>query len=123
MLAYLLIALAIVVVAVALLAGLVLPRARRGRAVPPPSATISQPTAPPRTAPVDTPPLDTQQVEAPAADQPTLEATPLLDVPEPTAGRMLRLRARLARSQNVFGRGLLAVLARDKLDEDAWDEI
>jgi len=36
---------------------------------------------------------------------------------------MLRLRARLARSQNILGRGLLAVLARDKLDDDAWDEI
>jgi fused signal recognition particle receptor len=36
---------------------------------------------------------------------------------------MQRLRARLARSQNVLGRGLLAVLARDRLDEDAWEEI
>jgi fused signal recognition particle receptor len=36
---------------------------------------------------------------------------------------MRRLRARLARSQNVLGRGLLAVLARDRLDEDAWEEV
>jgi fused signal recognition particle receptor len=52
----------------------------------------------------------------------TLEAPPL-EVPEPTAGRLQRLRARLARSQNVLGRSLLAVLARDRLDEEAWEEV
>jgi fused signal recognition particle receptor len=36
---------------------------------------------------------------------------------------MQRLRARLARSQTSLGRGLLTVLARDRLDEDAWEEI
>jgi fused signal recognition particle receptor len=51
------------------------------------------------------------------------EALPQLEVPEPTAGRMQRLRARLSRSQNVFGRTLLAVLARDRLDDEAWDEV
>jgi fused signal recognition particle receptor len=35
----------------------------------------------------------------------------------------VRLRGRLARSQNVLGRGLLGLLARDRLDEDAWEEI
>jgi fused signal recognition particle receptor len=35
----------------------------------------------------------------------------------------VRLRARLSRSQNALGRGLLAVLSRDHLDEDAWEEI
>jgi fused signal recognition particle receptor len=46
-----------------------------------------------------------------------------LDVPAPTAGRLVRLRGRLARSQSSFGRGLLAVLSRDSLDEAAWEEI
>ena len=50
-------------------------------------------------------------------------AAPALETPEPTAGRLLRLRARLARSQSALGRGLLSVLSRDKLDEDAWEEI
>jgi fused signal recognition particle receptor len=36
---------------------------------------------------------------------------------------MQRLRARLARSQNVFGRGLLSVLSREHLDEEAWEEV
>jgi fused signal recognition particle receptor len=36
---------------------------------------------------------------------------------------MQRLRARLARSQNVFGRSLLSVLSREHLDEEAWEEV
>jgi fused signal recognition particle receptor len=119
-LAYLLIAAAILVVAVGLVIGLVLPRGRRGRLVPPPSVARPVPTRPPATTGTDTA-AATGTLEAPELD--TVEAPPQLDVPEPTAGRMLRLRARLARSQNVLGRGLLAVLARDKLDDDAWDEI
>jgi len=54
---------------------------------------------------------------------PPAEAVPELEVPEPTAGRLERLRARLARSQNVFGRGLLSVLSREHLDEEAWEEV
>jgi fused signal recognition particle receptor len=45
------------------------------------------------------------------------------EVPEPAAGRMQRLRSRLARSQNVVGRGLLALLTRETIDEATWDEI
>jgi fused signal recognition particle receptor len=36
---------------------------------------------------------------------------------------MARLRARLFKSNNVFGKGLLALLSRDNIDEDVWDEI
>jgi fused signal recognition particle receptor len=36
---------------------------------------------------------------------------------------MARLRARLSRSQNAFGRALLALLSRDNIDEEAWEEI
>ena len=49
--------------------------------------------------------------------------TALLERPEPSAGRLTRLRARLARSQTALGRGLLALLSRDTLDEATWDEI
>ena len=45
------------------------------------------------------------------------------DVPEPTAGRLGRLRARLSRSQGTLGRGLFALLSRDVLDEDTWEEV
>jgi fused signal recognition particle receptor len=35
----------------------------------------------------------------------------------------VRLRARLARSQNLFGKGLMALLARDKFDDETWEEL
>ncbi|MFE1900326.1 signal recognition particle-docking protein FtsY [Streptomyces yangpuensis] len=61
-------------------------------------------------------------VEAPVAE-PEAPAAPAIEVPEPTAGRLVRLRARLARSQNSLGKGLLTLLSREHLDEDTWEEI
>jgi fused signal recognition particle receptor len=46
-----------------------------------------------------------------------------LEAPEPSANRLVRLRSRLARSNSAVGKGLLSLLARDKLDEDTWEEI
>ena len=46
-----------------------------------------------------------------------------LDMPDPSAGRLVRLRARLARSNNMLGKGLLALLSRDRIDQDVWDEV
>ncbi|HMG28816.1 MAG TPA: signal recognition particle-docking protein FtsY [Jiangellaceae bacterium] len=43
--------------------------------------------------------------------------------PEPAAGRLTRLRSRLARSQSTFGRGLLGLLSRERIDDDTWQEI
>ena len=40
-----------------------------------------------------------------------------------TASRLVRLRQRLAGSQGTLGRGLLALLSRDRLDEDTWESI
>ena len=56
---------------------------------------------------------------APVEEAPRIE----IEKPPPSAGRLVRLRARLARSQTGFGKALLAVLSRDTLDDDAWDEI
>ncbi|HEX4091607.1 MAG TPA: signal recognition particle-docking protein FtsY [Trebonia sp.] len=50
-------------------------------------------------------------------------ARPTLEKPPPSAGRMVRLRARLARSQSGFGTALLGLLSRERLDDDTWDEI
>ncbi len=47
----------------------------------------------------------------------------VLEAPEPSANRLVRLRSRLARSNSTVGKGLLSLLARDKLDEDTWEEI
>ena len=63
--------------------------------------------------------LDAQGPEADVAEV----AAPELETPEPVAGRLARLRARLLKSNNVFGRSLLALLAQDKIDEDVWDEV
>ncbi|HEV7203203.1 MAG TPA: signal recognition particle-docking protein FtsY [Jatrophihabitans sp.] len=117
----LVISLAIVVVAILLVAALVVPRRRRDRIVsaPPPVRDVPRPPGTTATA-VDErgPPAPTDTLELPVE-----EAPPALEVPEPTAGRLLRLRARLARSQSSLGHGLLSVLSREKLDEDAWEEI
>ena len=45
------------------------------------------------------------------------------EVPDSAIGRMHRLRARLARSNNAIGKGLLSLLGRENLDSDTWDEI
>ena len=50
-------------------------------------------------------------------------ASSLLDRPEPAAGRLIRLRTRLSRSQNALGRGLLSVLSREHLDDEAWEDV
>jgi fused signal recognition particle receptor len=59
----------------------------------------------------------------PEAATPFPGAPPTLEKPPPSAGRMVRLRARLARSQSGFGTALLGLLSRDRLDDDTWDEI
>ncbi|ASW53998.1 signal recognition particle-docking protein FtsY [Plantactinospora sp. KBS50] len=63
------------------------------------------------------------ETEPPLVAPPETVEAPPLERPEPTAGRLVRLRGRLSRSQSVFGRGLLGLLARDRLDEDTWEEI
>ena len=63
----------------------------------------------------------TVEPAAPAAPASPIE--PEIERPLPSAGRMVRLRGRLARSQNAFGSALLTLLSSGKLDDDTWDEI
>jgi fused signal recognition particle receptor len=51
------------------------------------------------------------------------KAPPAPERPAPAAGRLVRLRSRLARSQSTLGKGLLGLLSRERLDEDTWEEI
>jgi fused signal recognition particle receptor len=60
--------------------------------------------------------------EPEVSTSPTREA-PTVETPAPTAGRLVRLRDRLARSGSPLGARLLSVLSRDSLTEDDWDEI
>ncbi|NNH72702.1 signal recognition particle-docking protein FtsY [Nocardia uniformis] len=76
------------------------------------------------TAVVDTP-ASTDTV-APAVPVPPVEAAvvaPDLSGIDPTAGRLIRLRGRLSRSQNAVGKSLLGLLGGGDLDEDSWEEI
>ena len=59
----------------------------------------------------------------PATDVVDTEAPPALETPAPAAGRLARLRARLAKSNNIFGKGLLTLLSSDNITEDVWDEV
>ncbi|MFD6952994.1 signal recognition particle-docking protein FtsY [Nocardiopsis sp. TSRI0078] len=71
----------------------------------------------------DTGTVRTPPAQAPPAEEAAKPAEPEVEAPPPSAGRMVRLRARLARSQSSFGQGLLNLLSADSLDEDAWEEI
>jgi len=63
---------------------------------------------------VDT--LEPDDVEAPVL-------TPSVEHPESATGRLQRLRARLARSNSVLGKGLLSLLSGAGLDEQSWEEV
>ncbi|HXH77833.1 signal recognition particle-docking protein FtsY [Nocardioides sp.] len=69
------------------------------------------------------PPPTEVDVESPGEAAGDASATHTLDRPEGTASRIVRLRQRLAGSQGTLGRGLLALLSRDRLDEDTWESI
>ncbi|MFI9117922.1 signal recognition particle-docking protein FtsY [Streptomyces bikiniensis] len=132
------------VVAVAVTSGLVVSGRKKKQLPPaePPSTppTITAPPAEPRVGeeaetPREEPRRTVEEVELPTAEEATGAPTavedpvvaeppaPVIEVPEPTAGRLVRLRARLARSQNSLGKGLLTLLSREHLDEDTWEEI
>ncbi|MGW2560039.1 signal recognition particle-docking protein FtsY [Streptomyces sp. NPDC001514] len=138
---FVILAVVIALVAVGAISGLVVSSRRKKQL--PPSAPSSTPTitAPPAEPHVgeeaETPreeprrtieevdlPTAEPAVEAPVAvEEPEAPAAPEIEIPEPTAGRLVRLRARLARSQNTLGKGLLTLLSREHLDEETWEEI
>lgn len=107
--------------------GIAVPLRRRSRR-PAPPAGPSAPTpsagAPTTTAPTTTEPGVTEPAP-PAPEEPVVPApqAPSLETPEPVAGRLVRLRERLARSGSPLGARLLTVLSRDHLAEADWDEI
>ncbi|MFN8226368.1 MAG: signal recognition particle-docking protein FtsY [Mycobacterium sp.] len=59
---------------------------------------------------------------APEVPAPAVEA-PAIDTIAPTAGRLERLRGRLAKSQNALGRSVLGLIGGGDLDEDSWEEV
>ncbi len=82
--------------------------------------------APVEPAPVEPAPVEPAPVEPAPVEPAPVETAPAaapVETPPPSAGRMVRLRSRLARSQGTLGRGLLSLLARDTIDEDTWEEV
>ncbi|GAA5229320.1 signal recognition particle-docking protein FtsY [Arthrobacter cryoconiti] len=65
------------------------------------------------------PPSTVETVQGDTAEQ-TVSA---LETPLPVEGRLVRLRSRLAKSNNALGKGLLALLSSEKIDESVWEEI
>ncbi|GGV79522.1 MULTISPECIES: signal recognition particle-docking protein FtsY [Streptomyces] len=132
-------AVVIAVVVLGALGGLVVgSRRRKPPVAPPPSPPdLTAPEAEPHVGeeaetPRDEPRRTIEEVDLPEASAPTtVEEPPVveelpappIEIPEPTAGRLVRLRARLSRSQNALGKGLLTLLSREHLDEDTWEEI
>ena len=53
----------------------------------------------------------------------TPAVAPSIERPESATGRLERLRARLARSNTVLGKGLLSLLSGGGLDEQAWEDV
>ncbi|MFD0022543.1 signal recognition particle-docking protein FtsY [Streptomyces sp. NPDC058382] len=125
---FVILAVVIALVAVGVISGLVVSSRKKKQLPPAPSSTPTiTPPAEPRVGEEAETPRDEsrrtiEEVGLPPAEEQAPSA-PALDVPEPTAGRLVRLRARLARSQNSLGKGLLTLLSRDNLDEDTWEEI
>ncbi|MER5910041.1 signal recognition particle-docking protein FtsY [Streptomyces sp. NPDC001982] len=132
-------AVVIAVVVIGVLGGLVV-GSRHKKSLPPPPPAAPDITAPPAEphvgdeaeTPREEPRRTIEEVDLPGGPAPTaveeppaaeaVEA-PGIEIPEPTAGRLVRLRARLSRSQNALGKGLLTLLSREHLDDDTWEEI
>ena len=64
-----------------------------------------------------------EEVEEYLAENAATQAVPELDTIAPSAGRLERLRGRLAKSQNAFGRSMLGLLGGGDLDEASWEEV
>ncbi|MCF2539586.1 MULTISPECIES: signal recognition particle-docking protein FtsY [Streptomyces] len=131
-------AVVIAVVVLGAISGLVIGTRRKKQLPPPPPAApdITAPPAEPHVGDEAETPSDEErrtieEVDLPGGGATTVEEPPVveelpptaIEVPEPTAGRLVRLRARLSRSQNALGKGLLTLLSREHLDEDTWEEI
>jgi fused signal recognition particle receptor len=119
------VAVVIALAGIAVLVGLQRGRGAKGKTLPPQ-------TPPPRAG--GGPESESQEPSAGADSGPsvaTLEpdvlqtpaAAPSIERPESPAGRLQRLRARLARSNTVLGKGLLSLLSGGGLDEQAWEDV
>lgn len=77
---------------------------------------------------VEPEPLEAVQAPAPAVETPVvapereLPPEPAYEHPEAPATRLVRLRRRLATSNNALARALAELLSSDRIDDDTWDD-
>lgn len=70
--------------------------------------------------PVETKPVETVPAEPEAAEN---VPVPAIETPEAAGTRMQRLKARLSKSGNPFGKALFNILAKDQLSEADWEDV
>ena len=87
----------------------------------PPGTTAPGPGAPAPSAPAPAAPGPTASPPAAPPDLGVPEV--VIEKPPPSAGRLARLRGRLARSHSAIGSVLLNLLSSGKLDEQGWEDI
>ncbi|MGH3823419.1 MAG: signal recognition particle-docking protein FtsY [Pseudonocardiaceae bacterium] len=89
----------------------------------PPKPPVPEPEAP-KPAPAEPAPAEPAPPEPavaePAPEEPAAALVEPIDAP---AGRLVRLRGRLARSRSAFGQSLLGLLGAGDLDEDSWTDV
>lgn len=69
---------------------------------------------------------EAQEVAAevpPIASTEEAKAAPAVETPESTGSRIQRLKAKLAKSGNPFGKVLFNILAKDHLSESDWEDV
>jgi fused signal recognition particle receptor len=131
---YIAVAVGILVILGGVLLGLLRGRGGQGRSLPtaPPEERevlpgVGDDAEEPRDAPKrsieDAGGVDTLPRPAEAEVLPEPAPTPTIERPEAPAGRLKRLRARLARSNSALGQALLGLLSRGGLDEEAWEDV
>ncbi len=92
--------------------------------------TVPEPAEAKQSPAEQTPDALAPPAEAPVEEVETVEETgvveepvPPLEKPEGKKGRLQRLRERLSKSSNPFGKALFNILAKDHLSETDWEDV
>lgn len=92
--------------------------------------TVPEPAEAKRSPAEQTPDALAPPAEAPVEEVETVEETgvveepvPPVEKPEGKKGRLQRLRERLSKSSNPFGKALFNILAKDHLSETDWEDV
>ncbi|TPF95565.1 signal recognition particle-docking protein FtsY [Bifidobacterium sp. UTBIF-78] len=77
----------------------------------------------PKPASKSTPEPASEPVTPEAPEAPTAPAQPKSETPESIGSRLTRLKAKLAKSDNPFGKALFNILTKDNLSEADWEDV